>query len=113
MLISDESIGLEGEPISDYLKQLPDELIELAKPYRYRQFVILQLIAQEPKLLDIFKHSANLFWMLVAEAEDQHWTQQKLIDILHQKRESIVQAIVNIKCKKGCASFKSSFKINL
>ena len=100
MLVCDENIGMQGEPISDFLKQLPNELIVLAKPYRYRQFVILQLIAQELKLLDIFKHSTNLFWMLVVEAENQQWTQQALIDILHKKRESIVQAIVNIKCKK-------------
>lgn len=100
MLVCDENIGLQGEPISDFLKQLPNELIALAKPYRYRQFVILQLIAQEPKLLDIFKHSPNLFWMLIVEAGNQHWTQQDLIEILHNKRENIVQAIINIKCKK-------------
>ena len=100
MLIHDENIGLDDEPISLYLKQLPSELITLAKPYRYRQFSLLQLIAQKPQLFDIFKHSPNLFWMLIVEAENRDWDNQTIAEILQQKRELIIKKMINIKSKK-------------
>ena len=100
MLISDENIEQENEPISAYLKQLPRELIELANPYRYRQFSLLQLIAQNPPLLDVFKHSSNLFWMLVVEAESRNWTTQQLVNILQQKRDAIIEKLIYEPCKK-------------
>ena len=100
LLVSDENIGMKKEPISVFLKQMPSELIALAKPYRYRQFSLLQLIAQHPQLFDIFKHSPNLFWMLVVEAENRAWSKQELVEILQQKRELIIKKIIDIKCKK-------------
>ena len=100
MLISEENIGQENEPISLYLSQLPGELIELVKPYRHRQFSLLQLIAQNPPLLDVFKHSPNLFWMLVVEAENRGWTKQEQVKILQQKREVIIEKLIYEPCKK-------------
>ncbi|WP_298943914.1 PcfJ domain-containing protein [uncultured Psychromonas sp.] len=100
MLVCDENIDLYNEPISLFLKQLPQELIELVKPYRYRQFSLLQLISQQPQLFDIFKHSSNLFWMLVVEAENRHWNKLTIGSILQQKREFIIEKLINIKCKK-------------
>lgn len=100
LLVSDENIGLKKEPISIFLKQMPSELIALAEPYRYRQFSLLQLIAQHPQLFDIFKHSPNLFWMLVVEAESRDWSKHELVEILQQKRELIIKKILDIKCKK-------------
>ncbi|MGB5445162.1 MAG: PcfJ domain-containing protein [Psychromonas sp.] len=100
MLISDENINQENEPISLYLTQMPNELMELAKPFRYRQFSLLQLIAQYPLVLDVLKHSPNLVWLLVVEAETHAWSKKELVAILLQKREVIIEKLIYKPCKK-------------
>ena len=101
MLVCDENRNQTDEPISVFLKQLPSEVIRLVKPYRHRQFVMLQLMAQQSELIDLFRHSPTLFWMVVVQAESNSWSHAEIIIILQQKREKIIESLGGSPCKKS------------
>jgi len=90
VLISDEHLKQRNEPIADFLKQIPDEVIEQLKPFAYRQFTLLNFLSQNPTILDIFKHSANLVWLTIIMAEQKKWSKESIFKLLHQKRESVI-----------------------
>jgi len=90
VLISDEHLKQRNEPIADFLKLIPDDIIEQLKPFAYRQFTLLNFLSENPTVLDIFKHSANLVWLTMIMAEQKKWPKQAISELLHQKRENII-----------------------
>ena len=99
--ISNEIIEVQDESVSLFLEQVPQEISALIKPYQYRQFTMLQIMAQSPETIDIFKQSSTLFWMVVAEGADRQWSHAKIVEVLHKKRTSIVELLIGKSCKKG------------
>ena len=102
VLISDEHLKQRNEPIANFLKQIPDEVIEQLKPFVYRQFTLLNFLSQNPTILDIFKHSANLVWLTLIMTEQQKFSKKDTFDLLHQKRKRIIaQLFFNSKTKSA------------
>lgn len=99
--ISNEKIEVQDESVSLFLEQVPQDIVKLIKPYQYRQFTMLQIMAQFPQTIDIFKRSATLFWMVVAEGADRQWSHAEIVDVLHKKRTSIIELLIGNPCIKG------------
>ena len=99
--ISDDNEAQEDDPVSIFIQQIPGDVASLIKPYHYRQFIMLQLMSQNPKLIDVFKHSPTLFWMVVAEAAERKWKDPEIVRVLHLKRTMIIEEIIGKSCAKA------------
>ncbi len=109
-LITREHLENKSAPIYDYLKQMPNWVIDDVKHYEYRQFILLKLISLYPSSRDIFNHSPNLVWLACIESMKCHWTLDELVNILHYKRENIVKKLF-VRGSKKLVRFISKIKL--
>ncbi len=93
VLVSQENLQNIDDPVADYLKQIPDELIDQIEPYQYKQFTLLSYLSNNLEILDVFRHSANLLWLIISEAEQKKWQKKPTTELLRKKREHILEKI--------------------
>ena len=95
LFLIDNDYQESSSPVSQYLKTIPKKILVKLSRYQYKQFMLLSYLSNYPRLQDIFNHSPNLVWLVICIAHDKQWGQEKIIELLHQKREKIIEQLTD------------------
>jgi hypothetical protein len=99
ILVSDDYCESDTQAAYFYMQQIPHYLRESIKPFTLNQFILLSLLSHHPSLLDIFKHSPNIVWLVVVESIQQKWDKEFVVKLLQQKRKKIINEVIGLGTK--------------
>lgn len=92
ILATDQPID-SSDPTELFVANIPILLRHVASRFHYKQFSLLRIVAQYPKLEEIVVHSPNLCWMLVVFAEQEGWSIEHTASVLQLKRIQITEIL--------------------
>lgn len=93
LLVSGDPLSQGNTALQAFLGEVPPRVVRLLGHYQYRQFILLGFLSHNKALLDVFGHSPNLFWLVVAEAVYRGWGQGETRVLLQQKHRDIVREL--------------------
>ncbi|WP_369434623.1 PcfJ domain-containing protein [Psychromonas sp. MME1] len=101
-LASDEdNYGSEQrDAVELFVNEIPLPIRQAVSCFSYKQFSLLRLVAQYPKLEAILLRSPNLCWLVICFAGYANWSASKVAKILQLKRANIVEILFGIKSKR-------------
>jgi hypothetical protein len=76
---------------SEYIDQIPAQVLETLKSYRGDSFGMLMLLSGNKFLTKVCGYS-TLFWLLFRQAKSDHWSKQQFVNVCLQDEISILQA---------------------
>ncbi|MFT5758553.1 MAG: hypothetical protein ACI9LM_003295 [Alteromonadaceae bacterium] len=90
----------QDDAVELFVDAIPKNIRKLVSCFSYKQFSLLRLVAQYPKLETILLHSPNLCWLAICFAGYANWSASKIAKILQLKRAKIVEILFGIKSKR-------------
>jgi hypothetical protein len=76
---------------------VPPMVRQMAGSYQHLQTTMLQRAARSPAAADLLQQTPTLFWMLVASAVEERWTEGQVRETLAKQRKDILLQLTGIR----------------
>lgn len=101
-----------AQPISEFARHIPSEIQELAGPYRWKQFSLLQLCSRSQQVVELMQSLPMLAWLLANATDASNAGVKESCALATQQRVRILASLVGREPNPTSACCRNAFLTN-